>query len=150
MKLLRKNILLNRLVAFLFALSCFFPAQIALALKDCGTHEIISCEEHDGQHFVARHVEDTNGELEQDVSTLVKTPSSEEGHDSAHQIEKSEQNLATIEEASTGTENYSPFLTQALIHSFKSSVATKTLWPNAPPDSNNTFLSFLPSVRLLV
>lgn len=151
MKLLRTNIVLNRLIAFFFAISCFFPAQIVLALKDCGTHEIVSCEEHDDQHFVARHIEDTNGELEveEGISTLVKAPSSEE-HDSAHQIDKSEQNLATITETSTGSENFTPSVALALIHSFEGSFIAKTLWPNAPPDPKNTFLSFLPSVRLQV
>lgn len=151
MKLLRTKILLNRLIAFLFALSCFFPAQVVLALKDCGTHEVVSCEEHDDQHFVARHLEASNGKLEVEggVSTRVKAPSSEE-HDSAHQIEKSEQNLATITETSTGLEHFTPFVALALIHSFEGGVVTETLWPNAPPDPKNTFLSFLPSVRLQV
>lgn len=151
MKLLRTHILLNRLIAFLFALSCFFPAQVVLALKDCGTHEIVSCEEHDDQHFVARHVEDSNEklEVEEGVSTLVKASTSEE-HDSTHQIEKSKQSLATITETSTGLDNFTPFVAQVLIHSFEGSFITKTLWPNAPPDPRNTFLSFLPSVRLQV
>ena len=142
MKLLRTHILLNRLIAFLFALSCFFPAQVALALKDCGTHEIVSCEEHDDQHFVARHVEDSNGklEVEEGVSTLVNASHSEE-HDSAHQIEKSEQNLATITETTTGLENFTPSVALASIHSFEGSFITKTLWPNAPPDPKNAFLS---------
>ncbi len=151
MKLLRTHILLNRLIAFLFALSCFFPAQVVLALKDCGTHEIVSCEEHDDQHLVARHVEGSNGRLEvkQDVSTLAKASTSEE-HDTAHQIEKSEQNLATVTETSTGLENFTPSVALASIHSFEGSFITMTLWPNAPPDPRNTFLSFLPSVRLQV
>lgn len=143
--------MLNRLIAFLFALSCFFPAQVVLALKDCGTHEIVSCEEHDDQHFVARHVEDTNAELEieEGTSTIVKAPTSEE-HDSAHQIERLEQSIATITETSKGFEKFTPSVTQALIHSFEGRFVTKTFWPNAPPDPTNTFLSFLPSVRLQV
>lgn len=151
MKLLRTNIVLNRLIAFLFALSCFFPAQVVFALKDCGTHEIVSCEEHDDQHFVARHVEDSEGKIavEREASALVSGAESEE-HDSAHQIENTKQVLATISEVSTGLENFTPFVAQVLTHSFEGSFVTKTLWANAPPDPKNTFLSFLPSVRLQV
>ena len=83
------------------------------------------------------------------MSALVSGAASEE-HDSAHQIEKSKQSLATVAEISTGLENFTPYVAQLLPHSFEGSFVTKTLWPNAPPDPKNTFLSFLPSVRLQV
>lgn len=45
-------------LAFTFTLSCLLPVRVALALKDCGPHEIVSCESHDDEHYVARHVSD--------------------------------------------------------------------------------------------
>lgn len=135
----------------MFALNCLSPTQFALALKDCGNHEIVSCEEHDDQHFIVRHVKDTNGKLEaeKEASTLGSAPTNEE-HDSTHQIEKFKQGLATIPKACTGLENFTPFVAQESFRGFEASFITKTLWPNAPPDPKNTFLSFLPSVRLQV
>ena len=133
----------------MFALSCLFPAQVALALKDCGTHEIVSCETHDDEHFVARHVGETKFEVRVESLGLDPSKSGEE-HDSAHQIEKSKQGLATLSKTSNELENTLPLVVVMLNESYEGKFIHNTLWPNAPPDADNSFLSFLPSVRLQV
>jgi hypothetical protein len=138
-------------LACIFALSCLFPAQVALALKDCGTHEVVSCETHNDEHFVARHVSGATEIAKTNSSDTVRDEElPQEEHDASHQIEKGKIAFSTV--TSVSPENI-PLSNQA--ESVVAAVLTTTrlrlsIWPNGPPFVASSFLTFLPSIRLQV
>ena len=138
-------------LATIFALSCLFPTQFALALKDCGTHEIVSCKTHDDKHLVALHSSNPSDFEVNGTSDVLNDPSlPAEEHDAAHQIEKAKLPLSTVSAVSLEGVK--------ILYSAQDSVAEivvtphlrETKWPNGPPVLTSSFLRFLPSIRLQV
>ena len=138
-------------LAATFAVSCLFPAQVVLALKDCGTHEIVSCESHDDEHFVARHVSYAR--------EIAKTKSSntiggrdlpQEDHDASHQIEKSKTAFSSVASVSLKNINLSNQAENVVAAVVTTTRLRLSVWPNGPPFVASAFLTFLPSIRLQV
>ena len=149
MQLLKTNAALNGLIAIVFVLTCFVPPQVTFAFEDCGQHRIVVCEEH--RHFVAAHVKDTKEELDflHDSVTHGDSSHSEE-HDIAHQIEPSLQFIAATTKHSIELKSVTHSARILLVFTFVSSLSVTLTSSKAPPDPTNSFLSFLPSVRLQV
>lgn len=140
-------------LAIIFALNCLFPAHIALALKDCGSHKIVSCGEHNDEHFVASHTSNkTNYEKGSPRNIINSSGSPAEEHDAAHQIDKGKLEILTASAISPeGVKILCSSQASQTVSAFSLQVSN---WPNSPPIVmnllTNSFLYFLPSIRLQI
>lgn len=138
-------------LATVFALSCLFPTQFALALKDCGDHEIVSCKTHNDKHFVALHTSN-EADIESSSSKNVLNDNDlpTEEHDAAHQIEKTKLPLSTVSTTLFEGVRILYVAQDSDVEIVAASRLRETKWPNGPPVLTNFFLRFLPSIRLQV
>ncbi|MCB0311350.1 MAG: hypothetical protein KDD42_08945 [Bdellovibrionales bacterium] len=137
--------------AVIFAVNTLCPAQVALALRECGAHEIVSCKTHNDAHLVARHRnEQVNSVPGGTTNSLVGRSSPDEEHDAAHQIERCKPAISTV--------SATPFKVVKILlapqdfaqQPTNSNLSQEVLWPNAPPMVSDYLLSFLPSIRIQV
>lgn len=136
-------------MAYIFALSCLFPAQLALALKDCGTHVVVSCETHDDRHFVALHSSDPSDFKTSGPTDAVDDSAfPEEEHDAAHQIEKGKLPISTVSVISPEVVRILYVAQNSVAEIATAPRLRETKWPNGPPVLTSSFLRFLPSIRL--
>ena len=138
-------------LATIFALSGLFPTQFALALKDCGNHEIVSCKTHDDKHFVALHTSnEADIESSSSKNALNDNDLPTEEHDAAHQIEKTKLPLSTVSTTPLEGVKILYVAQDSDVEIVAASRLRETKWPNGPPVLTNSFLRFLPSIRLQV
>lgn len=139
------------LIAFIFTLSCLFPVQIALALKDCGEHEIVSCDTHNDEHFVALHVSDAAEVAKSTSSDALRDKElPQEEHDASHQIEKGKLAVATAASVSVDNTKIGYLVESAGTAVLTANLMRTGIRPTGPPLITNAFLAFLPSIRLQV
>lgn len=139
-------------LALIFLLSCLFPVQFALALRDCGDYEIVSCETHAGRHFVAQHISTNRTKIETTPlsDSIIPGSSLPEEHDATHQIEKgkiafSYVRTASYESIRIAFKSETYIATVLPLKSLRSSI-----WLNVPTLILSTYLNFLLSIRLQV
>ena len=138
-------------IAGIFALSCIIPIQTAIALMNCGPHEVVSCETHDNEHFVARHISiPSDFEESRSSDTLGDLSFPDEEHDAAHHIEESKSFISAVSVVSPKKNKILYKKHFAVAPTIITAGLQLSSWPNGPPSAKSTFLLFLPSVRLQV
>lgn len=138
-------------LALTYALGGLFPVQAALALRDCGEHEVVVCETHEGEHFVARHISVVSvtengpaGEVE------LQTEFPLEQHDASHQIERDSPALSSAVSAVSSDLRIGS-QAQGLVPEIAVARRLRSdKLPNGPPSVSSYSLTFLPTIRIQV